>query len=380
MINFDNSALDYILIPTAVAEKLLIAPEGCLKLYLYGRMHKEADRDEMLGALEMSPAKFAECVDYLQRSGFITVTMGDTTRICYTDAQKKGKMPVMDMYADAEYNNTLQQLFGTRMLKHTDLKTLYECSDLFGLPRTVVLMLVEHMVIKHGKKVPMSFISREAMKWVRTGILTAARAQDYINTSDVVKEHIIEVLKAIGMPGIITPEAESLYIKWTREWGLSESAISKGAQTTAARANSPSLAYLDKVLENYHKKQLLTASDICKSEQEFRTATANAKRMLKEAGIEKRVSASDKELYAKLITWGMDDETIMYAAQRSRGYASPIKVLEMITDEWHEKGVTTLESAKAVVEAKVASDYIERHYTDEELRGKIYDTLMEMDD
>lgn len=74
------------------------------------------------------------------------------------------------------------------------------------------------------------------------------------------------MLRQLGLRRAPTVAEEALYTKWTREWGFSLEAILYSCGETT-KISQPNFAYLDKVLENRHKKQLNTSAEMASAQQ-----------------------------------------------------------------------------------------------------------------
>lgn len=382
MIKFNSNQPDLIFIPKDAIEILVSAPVESIRLYMYGILNPCADKEKIMQDLEFSRADFAEAVDYLQKTGLIKIEMENGLQFSYAIfAENSKKEHLNQMYDDSEYNALIQSLFKNRILKYTDYKAVYECTDIFGLPREVVVTLIEYSIGKYGEKLPFKFITDEAKRWAKNNIQTIEKAKQYINMNAVAGEDLKDVIRQLGANVKINADYINMYERWTKEWGLSLSVIKKGITETNEKANSPSLAYLNKVLESYYKRNIKTPVDVDKYQQDYTENRRKAKEMLAKAGISKRVAACDVDLYFKLKNeYKLPHESILYAAEVARNYPAPLKTIQVIAKNWHNSGAHTLEEVKNQRVKFKPVDYDQRSYSDEEIRSQIYDTLAEMGD
>ena len=132
-----------------------------------------------------------------------------------------------------------------------------------GFAPEVVLMLVKHCIERSGKGTAVTFasIEKEAARWAKKGATTLRTAEDYLRTLSASYEGAQKVLRQLGLRRAPTVAEEALYTKWTREWGFSLEAILYSCGETT-KISQPNFAYLDKVLENRHKKQLNTSAEM----------------------------------------------------------------------------------------------------------------------
>ena len=74
----------------------------------------------------------------------------------------------------------LQALFTDRELSYQEYQVFYECIDVYGLPKPVVLMLAEYMITlsRAKNRVSIAAIRDKAREWAREGVDTIERAQE----------------------------------------------------------------------------------------------------------------------------------------------------------------------------------------------------------
>jgi len=390
MVKFDKGELDLVCVPSRVIELLLSLPSYYTKVYLYGLVKTDSSVEQMLSDLQISRAEFAEAVEYLQKAGVIEV--GADTQIHYLVPAQKRNAPINELYQDSDYNMMIQSVFGDRVLKHNEYKAIYECSDIYGLKRQVVIMLLEYCVFKYGKRVPLKFITDEALRWIQGGIDSISRAQDYIDTQRMVNEDAKMIMQQLRVRNkTLSRDFLELYEKWTKQWGLSINVIRQAVVETNQKADSPSISYLNSVLESYHQKGFMTPLEKDEYEKKYGPLKENAKLMLKNAGVSRRFSSRDAEAFERfMVKYEMPAECVLYAAECSYGYATPLKVMDKILSNWKESGAHTLVAVKKerskfekdkqkTIKPNQALNYPQRAYQDK-AETAVRDTIAEMED
>lgn len=472
MIHFNHTAIDAVSIPKVVAEQLLAAPGACVKVYLYGLLRASAQPEQIAQELEISKEELFEALEFLEKAGLTAVEVTGGTHIVYR--QKKEEKEPLDqaLYQDGEFNHMLQALFSDRELSYRDYKTCYECIDVYGLPKQVLLMLIECCInaSKVGNRVPIAYIKEKAKEWSKAGIVTIDLAQQRIEEEKNARGGARAILRCLKINRLPTEEEEKLYDKWEREWGFSFAAI-KAATAATTKAQYPTMKYLDGVLKNLHRdgrlsegsvkehflsteqiddkiKELLkiisaprltvspeyrkkylrwkemgygeeeitfafvyasaegrgsveyadmllagwnarglrTAEEIKRYLNERAARKRRVARMLETAGVKKAVARADEEFYERFTErYGMNEEIVLFAAQRAYGAPAPLRAMDKMLRRWSERNVTTLAQAQSEDEVfragfgrTQAGDTLERSYAPGELEAKIRDPLAEM--
>ncbi len=474
MIHFNKSAIDAVSIPKAAVERLLGAPPACAKVYLFGLVRQQADMDQIASELEMKKEQVQEALEYLERLGLVETKAKSGTEISYSVAGEAAPEENLAVYEDAEFNAMLQALFTDRELSYKDYKVFYECIDVYGLPKRVVLMLAEYAITtsRARNRVSVASIREQAKQWSREGIDTIELAQHRMEEGENNAGAAREILRSLKINRLPTDEEEKLYDKWVKEWGFSFGAV-KAATAAMTKVQYPNMKYLDGILKNLKKADKLSAKDVgehfaetehinenikellkvlsaprltVSSEyrakylkwknmgfnqdavafacayavslgagnfeyvdkllvgwsskklfgtqqiqdylQERESKKAKIAQMLERAGIKKPIARGDEDYYDKFIgKYGMADDIVCYAAECAYGLAAPLKAMDKILVRWRDSGVRTLEGAKqenqkfqSYQQGKNGHNMLERNYSLEELRAKIKDPILEMEE
>ncbi|MBR6239753.1 MAG: DnaD domain protein [Clostridia bacterium] len=308
---------DMVTVSRAAINKLLAAPEGCIKIYLYGTINETAELSKIMTDLAMDKKDFLDCLEYLQKNGFINIDVTDNTTFTYTAVEPTAKN-TGPVYPDAQFNSLLQSLFTDRELGFRELKAFYECTEVFGLPKKVVLMLAEHCIATHrrGNRLPASYITEKAKEWAKAGIDTIDAAERIMHRESKTTREAKEILELMGINNRYPSEAEEqLYEKWTNEWGFDISAI-RSAMLELTKINNPNMKYLDTILSRLYQDNRIRQKQI---EEHFKgnaETDAAIKSMLGVLGQSRQTVTDDmRSAYKYYIENGIDAETILYVAK-----------------------------------------------------------------
>ncbi|MEZ4358365.1 MAG: DnaD domain protein [Eubacteriales bacterium] len=444
----------------------LDAPAEYVKIYAcaYAFLSEgNANFDDFCRLLNMSFNDVLNALEYWQQKGILRIVNDQTVKFEFI--LKKDKKEEDNLYTQAGYNETLQRIFGMRILNSNEYMRIYDFTDIFGLPKDVVLLLLEYCIKKKGNAVSVAYIEKVAKAWSQEGIFTIEDAVQKIDKQDLYLNGCRKVLDHLGMINRLPSQAEiALYNKWTKEWGFSLDAIKAACDCTtsastpslkyldgilknmhengaiktrevkdfnlitakqsqkirailkrigiatqtitlehkkyyrkwtdqygfsqevilhaasiASKNSKPSLAYVDKILENLKKQKLFELPEIEKVDKGVLEQNNLLKEVFKNIGINKMPSEQDRIKYKKWREQGFSHEVILLAAKKSQDTQSPYKYLEHLLGIWKNEGILTVDQAlKAAFKKSTNSakeKLIAREYEKEDL-NKIAVDLM----
>ncbi len=342
------------LVPNRFIDCCIGAPDQYTQAYLLAIKHSAAgasvDFDLLCAKLKMSMEDVVHAFEYWQKKGVARVVNGKTMCLELGDFQTSMVHAEDELYTEREFNQMLQNLFGTRQLSPHDYLKIYDYTDTFGLSKKVVLALVEYCIMLKGRRVSISYMDKVAKTWAEEEhIDTEEKAQNYISAYKTAASGITRVLKQLGLSGRgPTQDEETLYRKWTSDWGFTlEAIVTACAQTTAAR--EPSFKYLDKILERLKERGCLTSRTIAESQARNDSQAAALKEIMHLLGEPSlKPSFEHESLYQKwTCVYGFDNAMLIFAAkqigiQGKRPFAS----LDALLTDWYNNQIMTTAQAK----------------------------------
>ena len=217
------------------------------------------------------------------------------------------------------------------------------------------------------------------------GRVSASDVQAYFALQEKLDDQLKEVLHALSYARLtVSAEQRTRYMQFV-QMGFSQEAILLACAQAAGR-NGAGLDYVERLLTDWHEKNLHTGTEIRAYLDGLRAKQAKVRRMLDAAGYKKRVSSGDMALYDKFSEeYGFADEVILFAAGCAIGASSPLRAMDTMLRRWHGAGVHNLEQAKAAnaqfaargKRANNYSDIDERRYTDDDLKNQIPDPTLQ---
>ena len=253
---------------------------------------------------------------YWEGAGLIKITDGSIEGFAYTfDIEETGPPPKkiskktkaetspvqvkkLPVYSPAEIEKAekeaesirymfkmAERILGPGELRYTDMNLLmgFHCS--LGLPVPVIEVLLDYCMSNSGQK-SSRYLETVALSWADSGITTVDEAEAYIKTYNV---DYREILKAMGHSRRDPAPKEMAYMrKWLREYKFPLEMILEACGKTVIQAGKPSFIYADKILKNWHEKDIRTMEAAQADEQEY---------------IETRKSAAKSKTSAKTGSW-----------------------------------------------------------------------------
>ena len=365
-----------------------------IKVYLYGLMQcyhpvESASLETMARELRMELQQVENAYAYWERMGLVRRVSDNPPAYAYINLKQIELSHSQDddgLYRYADFNNSLQALFGAdRLLHPQDFQVVYGWLEEYRLPEEVVLMLVSSLIRSRGKRFVFSKADAIARQWADQNIRTEADAEAWLRVSGERGDAIRQVYRKLGKRHAISEPDEKLYDKWTREWGFDQKTILAACDETVKGV--PTFGYLNGILERMYQQGIRDERGL----QQEAEMDAAVKEMLREAGM-RTVSpnAASRSMLEGFLAEGFARETIVLAAQRVARKGGKLDALNRTLAIWREAGAFTPERAKEYLrsvderrETKqpapagkkvLAQQYTQREYTPEEL-DKLFEVL-----
>ena len=364
MPTFETAAAGLLWDATAVSnaffcEYMPAAPDGYVKVYLYGLMYAHsgiADQEGLLAdmaqALALPMADVERAMRYWERCRLVERTR--QTPPCYRFLSVQ-QMLVLKRQApqDEAYEAFAQAVyaaFGDRRKLHGGETVLaYEWVEDLKLPAEVVLMLLQHMMTTRGVHFSFQAAQKVAADMAGQEVRTVEAAEGYFARSEAARKGARDVLRRLGVKGREPSDDEmDLYLKWTGQWEFEPKAVLEACRETTK--GSPTFGYLDKILEGIRSRsggRATSQKAIDRTLAEERAETDHIHELLHTLGMSRRVVDEGlRKTYRHMARHG--HELSLLAAQRvSRSKAA--HTLDQVTElleVWEEKGLTTVETAQ----------------------------------
>lgn len=352
-----------------IHEFMLKAPGDFVKVYLYGLMHcynpnsTENSIESFSHALGMDTETIENAFHYWERQGilFFHQDKGGQLSIEFYNIKdvlyNKGLNSEKSMYKYKDFNQNLQQMFDTRLLTPQEYLRIYDWIEVLNLPMEVVLMMVQFYISRMGKKVRINYLDKVAAGWAGDGINTLQKAEEYIQSNDSCFKDTVAVLKYLGIHRTPSKAELDLYKKW-RDWGFNLSSILLACKETT-KVQSPTFAYLDKILANMHSKDITTPQEIKDHLDTQDDTYSKLKEVYYELGY--KDNTPTPEHLSMYHCWvnecKLSHDVILQACRQCvRKKANTFEHLDSLLRQWAKDGLTTVPEVQGFLSRRKSVD------------------------
>ena len=193
MLEFDDQFTMFDITPLEnlfIDEYMLRAPGDFVKVYIYALRQcyhppRDNDYERMARALCMEPDDVKNAFTYWERQGLVRRVSDNppSYRFFNLKANLMNQQNQDDgLYRYRSFNDRVQSMFPAgRLLHESDTKYLYDWMEVYKLPESVVLILVEYLLKKRGPHVRFASCDKIAREWADKGINTPEAAREQVH-------------------------------------------------------------------------------------------------------------------------------------------------------------------------------------------------------
>lgn len=245
-------------------------------------------------------------------------------------------------------------------------------------------------VAKKCKKGGMTALNGKLQEYYNKGALSVVEMDDYDNE----KTKLYDLAKSINRCiGVYYQSLDAIVDEYVADWvrkGFDEETLI-GIAKYCFRSGIRTLNGLANIVDKLYKNGVTTLSSLEQYLENMSAKDENISAILKCAGLDRRVTNNDRTLYRTWTeTWNMPDDVILYVAEKSAGTTAPTAYINRVLCDYKQKGVTTVEQAKAQQPQQSAKsapkraiigqiEIERREYTDQQLNA-LFTALDEEDD
>ena len=258
------------------ADKLILAGSGdAALLYLYIlRRHGNLDRETARAELGLGD-KLDAAMGTLQKLGLVRQPGGSAAlRIQDTQKLAPGSSPDIPVYTVSDVQRAAENAEGFRslldetakrlgrILSGNDMMVLFGIYDYLGLPPEVILVIINWCTRElerrygPGKRPTLRQIEKEAYIWQERGILTLELAEKHVQELQDRRKESSRITRVLGIRDRLPSPSEERYIKAWIDMGFSPEAVGEAYDRTILKKKELVWPYMNRILENWHKRQL----------------------------------------------------------------------------------------------------------------------------
>lgn len=299
-------------------------PPMVVKVYLYLVYvcnHPEIQMDSIMQfaqALNCSVSDISNSMEYLSKKHLLNYTIRPFSfeiLSASTASKNTGLYNNDSLTAYADYFAGIRALFPEREILNSEYDIARDWIEIFGLSVETALMLISHCIQLKDNKIKFSYIDKVAQSWANDGIKTIDKAEEFLMHEEAKKHEVSKLLLHLGIKRTPTVDEITLYRHWTEDFGFDLKAIKAACHETTKSLN-PSLAYVNRILENLHALGLHTEKQIKAYLAESDTDRRLASVVLFELG-EKSRAVTQSHLLAikKFKDMGFEAEILIFIAR-----------------------------------------------------------------
>lgn len=153
-------------------------------------------------------------------------------------------------------------------LSEADLKALYTVYDYLAFPSELVYALVGWCVSESerkygpGRRPRMPTVKKEAFRWKRLGVDTAAAAEEFLRSQQALRGREADILPLLDIRDRPAVAREREYIAGWADMGFDDGAIRLAYERTVLQKQSLNWAYMNAILKRWHAAGLHTAAQV----------------------------------------------------------------------------------------------------------------------
>ena len=154
-----------------------------------------------------------------------------------------------------------------KLLTYNDLNIIFGFYDWLRLPIDVIECLFTYCADNDRRE--LRYIEKIAVDWAEHGIDSIEKAESYVQGFN---HDYRDVMRALGGSGSPSASQKRYIDKWLSTYNMPAEVIQEACDIAAVQIGRPKIAYVDKILEDWNKKNIRSIEDI-KREQTAFTST-----------------------------------------------------------------------------------------------------------
>ena len=231
-----------------VNEFLPYAPEGTVKVYIYGLYmcsHSNAHDNTLESfakVLSMSEQDILDSFLYWQEQGLVQVLSTYPVSVKYMPLKNfinNSKKFNKDKYST--FNAQAQEIITGRMITPNEYTEYYTVIESFHIEPEALLMIMSYCVGLKGTNVGHAYITTVAKNWAQENITTTDKVEERLKEFELIGSDVADIFKALGSKRKPTHEDNELFTKWTKNLGFDKGAIIYVAK--ASRKKNPRFSF-----------------------------------------------------------------------------------------------------------------------------------------
>nr|MDE7395441.1 DnaD domain protein [Clostridiales bacterium] len=250
------------------------------------------------------------------------------------------KINELDLYG-SELKAVVKAL-GKKTIEHDDKRLYGKWTKEFGFGTDVIVN-----VAKTVKKGGILKLDAKLTKYYELHLTSLSEIENYENN----REALYDLAKKINRTvGVYYEQLDFIIETYTVNWlgmGFDAPTLLKVAEYCFLHGIR-TLEAMNDTLKKLYRKGCVSGESIAAFVQDAAKSDSEIKEIFDAAGVTRTVGTRDRDAYRTWnYSWNLPKDVILYGAELARKAESPLSYLNAVLASWHEKGITTIEQAKA---------------------------------
>lgn len=249
-----------------------------LMLLSYDRALVNADETFLAEQLGCSVEALAETVAKLRRNGLLESEK--KLRPSVSAKNLTGQEMASVIEADDSMKQLIEECQGLcgKVFTPTDISKVVALKIELGFSCEAILLLFFYYFEKLdavGRKLTVSYVEKSAYGLYNQGIRTAEALQLYIKQVEQQNSNQFRLRKLFGVGDrAFTKKEKDFFDKWLVEWTMPFALIEHAFDLAVDRTGKPGLAYMSKILSDWHMSGITTVEQAEKASEDYRSSSA----------------------------------------------------------------------------------------------------------
>ena len=274
-------------IPASAADRLMDSADGTAALlYIYILSHSgELDMAAASKRLRIPEQALMESLGSLEKCGLVGKAEVVSVPERSDEIPEYSQRDVAEhMGSDNEFRylvNFTEEKLG-KLLSTVDLQVLLGIYSWLGLPVDVICLLITSSIDsarKHlgaGRVPTMRMIEKRAKEWVRAGVMSIGRAEEYLAEQEKLGSDKARIAKIVGISGRTLSTTENRYItEWLR-LEIPDELIAAAYDKTVINTGERKWNYINKILMTWSERGFKTIDEVTSGERKTPVASGNS--------------------------------------------------------------------------------------------------------
>lgn len=212
------------------------APEGCLKVYLYGLSRcaggEDNSIDDFVRALNLSEEDVVSSFLYWQELGLVHVLNTTPIEVRYLptkNASYLNKKFNKDKYKT--FNVTAQEILSGRMITPNEYNEYYNLIESMNIEQDALVMIIQYCARLKGNNVNYSYIVAVAKNFAYQGIKTVELVEERLLEQEKNSSDIKLVLNALKIKRSANEVEYEKFLTWTKDYDFAVEVLVHIAKT-----------------------------------------------------------------------------------------------------------------------------------------------------